>query len=556
MENSTSFTNPNSKIWLCSLLSYFINIKSIDDNIELIRISLCSQPNFSPYKLFNFLDKSSKGFILLNDLIIFLREMQIPFEEKYLRIFIHNFDKDADFSLNLNEFLGLILPKKNMDFSKNMKSTEKDDNTYDIININVKNIFGKLICEELELVKNCIKTAKSCKENTGFTLYEAFVEIAGTSRYICEQNLFDFFRKNNIDINKNDMHQLMFRLDADNDGKISFDEFQDIFFPIKGEEIVYKINNNNIPIDNNERISKKDDDKPKTENIEEKIEMNKINNFIDFTFARKSKVDSKKNIKTNIDYSNRLNKLLNYKNDEDLVKNKENKPINIDIHNNNIQTESIYTRTKYLIDSKNQPLFKSKLPPRIITQNQSPIPCLDPLIYTPIPKKYQFTYSSNPLLQKKNINKPNISSPYCPKRIKLQNKPGYQSPKTKHTKSPLHYDYSTYSDEDGDEYYEKRKLKVNKGAYTDKRVREMNDYKINKIFEGLDYKNNIRNNLEKMFLEDEKELEKIRFDIADIKKEKKIRNFNFVYNNNAEDDIKIINFDDIRIKNYKNEKLI
>ena len=84
----------------------------------------------------------------------------------------------------------------------------------------------------------------------------------------------------------------------------------------------------------------------------------------------------------------------------------------------------------------------------------------------------------------------------------------------------------------------------------------MNDYKINKIFEGLDYKNNIRNNLEKMFLEDEKEMKKIRFDIADIKKEKKIRNFNFVYNTNAEDDIKIINFDDIRIKNYKNEKLI
>ena len=57
------------------------------------------------------------------------------------------------------------------------------------------------------------------------------------------------------------------------------------------------------------------------------------------------------------------------------------------INENNIQTESIYTRTKYLIDSKNQPLFKSKLAPRIITQNQSPIPCLDPLIYTPIPKK-------------------------------------------------------------------------------------------------------------------------------------------------------------------------
>ena len=99
-----------------------MNIKSIDDNIELLRVDLCSQPNFSPYELFHFLDKSSKEFLLLNDFIKFLKEMRIPFEEKYLRIFIHNFDKDGDFSLNLNEFLGLILPKKNQNLAKNIST--------------------------------------------------------------------------------------------------------------------------------------------------------------------------------------------------------------------------------------------------------------------------------------------------------------------------------------------------------------------------------------------------------------------------------------------------
>ena len=123
MDDLTTFRTHNSKIWLCSLLSYFMNIKTIDDNIEVLRVHLCSQPNFSPYKLFHFLDKSSKEFILLNDLIKFLKEMGIPFEEKYLRIFIHNFDKDGDFCLNINEFLGLILPKKNKEFAKKVSIT-------------------------------------------------------------------------------------------------------------------------------------------------------------------------------------------------------------------------------------------------------------------------------------------------------------------------------------------------------------------------------------------------------------------------------------------------
>ena len=51
----------------------------------------------------------------------------------------------------------------------------------------------------------------------------------------------------------------------------------------------------------------------------------------------------------------------------------------------------------------------------------------------------------------KLINSGNVSSPKYKKinpKQKNNKRPGYKSPKIKHTKSPLHYDYSTYANED------------------------------------------------------------------------------------------------------------
>ena len=554
MDNSTTFRTHNSKIWLCSLLSYFMNIKTIDDNIEVLRVTLCSQPNFSPYKLFRYLDKKTKEFILLNDLIKFLKEMNIPFEEKYLRIFIHNFDKDGDFCLNLNEFLGLILPKKNISLAKKISTNINCDYSNDIICLNEKNIFGKLICEELELIKNCIKTAKACKEMFGFTLYEAFILIAGNSKYICEKNLCNFLQKNNVMLNSNDMHQLMFRLDADNDGKISFEEFKEIFFPIKEDEIVYKINENNT----NEKLSTDynylKNMKEKKEQVKKTNETNKNNNLVDFTFAKNSNRNSKISIKNKIEYAKSLKKLMNYQYDDDLIRNKENKPNNTDINNNNSNNreQSLYERTKYLMENKRPNLFNAKIIPKIKLPTQPPTPCHESEKIELTSKKYQFELQSNPMLIKKK-NNPNISSPKSPKLIKNQRSNRYQSPKTKHTKSPLHYDYSTYSDEDGDEFFKQKKLNENKNKIniTEQRVRNTNEKKHCKIFGGIDNKTEVKNNFEKMFSEDELANKKKIININDINKDIKIRKFNFISNDNNENDIKMANFDDIRKKKFK-----
>ena len=59
-----------------------------------------------------------------------------------------------------------------------------------------------------------------------------------------------------------------------------------------------------------------------------------------------------------------------------------------------------------------------------------------------------------------------------------------------------------------------------------------------------------------MFLEDEQGNKKKVVDIADTNKEIKIRKFNFISNENQENDIKMVNFDDIRKKKFKNENYI
>ena len=470
MDEIKLFNSSNSKEWLSSLLSYFMSIKSIDDNIESLRIALCSQNDFTPNQLFHYLDLKNKDFLLLNDFVKFLNEMQIPFEEKYVRKFIHNFDKDNDFCLNFQEFLGLILPKKNIDLKN--KILVNINNTYisHLISENTKNIFGKLLCEELELVKNCIKTAKFCRGSKGFTFYLGFIEIAGGDRYITENHLFNFLKKNNIDISTNDMHQLMFRLDADNDGKISFNEFEEIFFPMKEGELTYK--NNNIEDENNYNfytISSLSDINQKQEKTKKTFNNNNgiINNGIDFTFGQNQKI----NIKTikNENMNDFAKETINIPdNDSSGVFYEKKYSYNIPNKNNNIKY--LYSKSNTITRSYNKLPIPNKEISYLNNSNG---------LNSTIEDNFSSTFEKTSSFI--NSNYSSFISPTQTNRLRHNNL-NYKSPKIKHTNTPLHYDYSTYSDEDGDEYFRKRRLR--QSANTDKN----RNYRIFKDYEGFDRK--------------------------------------------------------------------
>ena len=286
--------------WLSTLLSYFKTIKKYEVEIESFRSSLSSNQNFSPLALFSFLDQNLKSFITLNDLRAFLASENANFDEKKLRKLIHNFDKDNDFSLNLHEFTALIQSKRNKEkkeFLSNYKTDVPDE---------IKTDLRDLLEKEMELIAELNEIAKEIKNSEIFSTYEAFTVIVGLDKYITKKNFGKFLNDNFMEVNEDDVNNIMFRIDADNDDKISYEEFKEIFYPIcddlsfnKNKEVINKNNNfnyNNIDIankylseennndlnDNYENIEEpKEEENNENNNIEQENEEQNNNNIID-----------------------------------------------------------------------------------------------------------------------------------------------------------------------------------------------------------------------------------------------------------------------------------
>ena len=460
MDQLKSFKSPNSKEWISSLLSFFVNIKSIDDNIETLRVALCSQHDFYPKQFFQYLDPKNKDFLLLDDFAIFLKEMHIPYEEKYLRKFIHNFDKDNDFCLNFKEFLGLILPKKNIDLSNKVMINSNKSFGQLIINRNIKNIFGKLLCEELELVKNCIKTARFCRATIGFTFYEGFIAIAGNEKYITERHLYRFLVNNSINISANDMHQLMFRLDADNDGNISFNEFEEIFFPMKEGEVMSR---NFAPKQDNYNfytISAVTTQRPKIELLK------KITQKENLSFAQNENFNL-----LNIPYKNPINDILEKKN-------------NFSYHNN---SNSIDSKASLYNDKS----IYSKSEARIKTYNKLTAPLIEP-------KTFSQAYNNLNVIPNNNFastyRKSTLASPLDAYQTRYDNTL-YNSPKLLNSKSTLNYDYSSCADDNGDTFFRQKTFRQIPKTDNRRNFRNYRDDAIMNRTENKNY-NIIFNNVE------------------------------------------------------------
>ncbi len=225
-----------------TLANYFSTMKVLDEEIEEVRSELCQNPNFIPKALFDTIDIDQKGYITLNDFKIYLNNHFLPFEEQCLRRLIHNFDKDHDFSIDYEEFLGLVLTKSNSSIANNVTNKIIDENYR--MDPSIDNIFIKLLKLELNLVKTLSKIADELKYSKDFTTYEAFLCITKNEKYITVENLGEFLNECNINIESYDPFNLMCRLDNDGDGKISYEEFINIFFPYKEDYLQSDININ------------------------------------------------------------------------------------------------------------------------------------------------------------------------------------------------------------------------------------------------------------------------------------------------------------------------
>lgn len=221
----------SSRQWENILVKYFQLINQRENEIDDIRCKLCENKTFVPSDLFSTIDVNAKNFISLKDLMIYLNAKFVKYQEKFLRRFIHNFDKDNDFAINYDEFLRIVIPRKNNSVKDECISRKNNDN--DKIDNECENLFLDIIKCELDLVQALANIANELKNSKDFTTYEAFISIVKDAKYITEENLGNFLNDKNIQLKKNEIRDLMSRIDSDADGKISYDEFQEIFFPYK-----------------------------------------------------------------------------------------------------------------------------------------------------------------------------------------------------------------------------------------------------------------------------------------------------------------------------------
>ena len=272
------------KKWREILVEYFIEIIKYEEYLESLRQSLLQQNNISISNIFNYLDNDSKGYITLGDLIKFLSSHSIEFEEKYLRQLIHFYDKNSDFVLNFDEFKFIILP-----LDEEIKENNENENQE--LDENIISILCDIFIQEIELCKKCEEKAKNCMDSRHFTIYEGFVEIADEEGYITEEMLLKFFGDNGVNIDEKNIKRIIYRLDGDNDGKISFLEFKNLFFPSCGSldkkysEYKYKLNDFDI---NNKKINKSKDlyknKKPNNISIDNNSNNNNYNKNLDLKY--------------------------------------------------------------------------------------------------------------------------------------------------------------------------------------------------------------------------------------------------------------------------------
>ena len=203
-----------------NLLEFIITQNNIN---KKYKFALFKIRGFNPDSIFNEIDTISSGYINSKDLEEYLTKYNVKVEKEILNLFIRQFNKGKDKNLWKKDFLnfikfGVVKGEKNLG---ELSDYNKDE---------IKQNFLNLIKSEIELIKNKKKLINEIIKLKDFSTYEAFNIITDNKNYIEINNLKEFLGNKFQD---NEIKELIHRIDLNDDKKISYEEFQDLFFPFQ-----------------------------------------------------------------------------------------------------------------------------------------------------------------------------------------------------------------------------------------------------------------------------------------------------------------------------------
>ena len=187
------------------------------------KIALYKIRGFKPDNLFNDIDSLSSGYINFSDLNEYLNKNNIKIEKDIILLFLREYNKqENDNILNIQDFNKFL----NYDIDKNKIKIGE----FHFDKNEIKKNFINLIKSELNLIKEKNELLNNIKKIREFSTYEAFYKISNDKKYIDYDCLQLFLGEQ---YNKNEIKELLYRIDMNDDGKINYDEFQDLFFPFQ-----------------------------------------------------------------------------------------------------------------------------------------------------------------------------------------------------------------------------------------------------------------------------------------------------------------------------------
>ena len=315
--------------YMSKIKNMLLSIISQLNSNNIIKSSLINLKGFDHKKLFDELDNLQKGYLNSVDISNFLKKFSLNFSEQLIRRFIQHYDKKTPYKLYFEDFNALITPK-----TKDEEKSEKN------IEENRDEIFLKILKNEFKLIVKYHEMIVDIKKIDNFITYEAFISISEEEKNINLEKLKKFLGNNYSD---EDIKNLLYYLDMDNDGLLTYDEFEDFFasMPVSqedinfmnNEEIKYAINN----IEKNEKELNIKNNLKKNENeqiITKQIKEENIN--IKNNVLIQNKIIYEENIRKTTEVRKQEIKCDDIKNININEKNKEiNNDINIDNANNN-----------------------------------------------------------------------------------------------------------------------------------------------------------------------------------------------------------------------------
>lgn len=217
-----------SKTWedlfLRILLHSLNSEKQIEQTRSKLSISLVNC-NSSPKILFRSIDVNQKGYLNYND----FKNFNNSFETVILRQLINFYDRKDKFYLDFKEFLNLTTDGAHFaSFAEGMKGNK----SYQQCSEETFSLLNELIILELQFLKGFYQLVNQLKQEKDFSTYEAFLLLDGKNKkFIDLESLFWYFNtRHNFELSEKLLTMLLFRMDKDKDGVISYKEFQELFY--------------------------------------------------------------------------------------------------------------------------------------------------------------------------------------------------------------------------------------------------------------------------------------------------------------------------------------